>query len=147
MVRSPRLAKRLQTHLTYSHQSAEGQGAVTGGLTDFSPPDAGLFFLDHDQRNTLATGAMTELPWRSWASFNISYGSGFLNGNGPDHLPGHYGLDVAAGKSFGESWAVKISATNLTNQRYFVDLSNTFGGSHFSDPRQVSAQLRYRFHY
>ncbi len=49
-VRAPKLFKKLDVHLVYSHQSAEGSGAVTGGLTDFTPPDAGFFFLDHDQR-------------------------------------------------------------------------------------------------
>ncbi len=55
-VNSPRIAGRAQFHAAYSHQYAEGAGGVTGGLTDFEPPDEGYFFLDHDQRNTLSTG-------------------------------------------------------------------------------------------
>jgi len=51
---SPRIAGRAQFHAVYSHQYAEGAGGVTGGLTDFEPPDEGYFFLDHDQRNTLS---------------------------------------------------------------------------------------------
>ncbi|MGH9561755.1 MAG: TonB-dependent receptor plug domain-containing protein, partial [Terracidiphilus sp.] len=51
-VRSPRLWNRGQVHLAYSNQSAEGRGAISGGLTDFSPPAEGYFYLDHDQRNT-----------------------------------------------------------------------------------------------
>jgi outer membrane receptor protein involved in Fe transport len=146
-VRAPRIFGKVDFHLAYSHQTTEGQGGVTGGLTDFSPTNEGLFFLDHDQRHTLSTGFTSELPMRSWFSSNVSYGSGFLNGDGPDHLPAYYTLDLALGKSFGENVALKLSATNVTNQRYFIDLSNTFGGSHFSDPRQFSLQLRYRFHY
>jgi outer membrane receptor protein involved in Fe transport len=146
-VRAPRLFKKLNVHLVYSHQSAEGSGAVTGGLTDFTPPDAGFFFLDHDQRNTLSTGFSATLPHNSWISGNVGYGSGFLNGDGPDHLPGYAIVDLAVGKSFGEKWAVKLSGTNLANKHYFLDFSNTFGGSHFGDPRMVSAQLRYRFHF
>src|SRR5258708_6264241 len=38
-VRAPRLFKKMDVHLAYSHQSAEGSGRVTGGVTDFSPPD------------------------------------------------------------------------------------------------------------
>jgi outer membrane receptor protein involved in Fe transport len=146
-VRSPRMFNRLDAHLAYSHQSIEGSGAVTGGLTNFSPPDAGFFFLDHDQRNTLSTGLTAALPMRSWIGTNFTYGSGFLNGNGPDHLPSYRTVDVSVGKSFGESWSAKVSALNLTNKRYFIDLSNTFGGSHFANPREISVQLRYRFHY
>ena len=146
-LRAPRLFKKLDVHMVYSHQTAEGSGAVTGGLTDFTPPEAGPFFLDHDQRNTLSTGASLSLPHSSWVSGTVSYGSGFLNGDGPDHLPAYSTVDLALGKSFGESWSVKLTGTNLANQHYFVDFSNTFGGSHFGEPRMISAQLRYRFHY
>ena len=51
-VRSPRIWNRGQVHLAYSNQVAEGRGAITGGLTDFSSRDEGYFFLDRDQRNT-----------------------------------------------------------------------------------------------
>jgi len=146
-VRAPSLFKKVDFHLAYSHQSAEGSGARTGGLTDFSPPAAGFFFLDHDQRNTLSTGFTAKLPWRSWISGNVTYGSGFLNGNGPGHLPAYTTVDLALGRTFGENWAIKLTGTNLANKHYFVDLSNTFGGSHFGDPRMVSLQVRYRFHY
>ena len=146
-LRSPRVFNRLDFHLAYSHQSAEGTGGVTGGLTDFSPPDEGFFFLDHDQRNTLSAGLTANMKWRSWLAANLTYGSGFLNGNGPDHLPSYHTVDLSLGKSFGESWSAKVSALNLTNKRYFIDLSNTFGGSHFANPREISLQVRYRFHY
>jgi len=146
-LRSPQLFHRVDVHLAYSHQSVEGTGSVTGGLTDFSPPPDGFFFLDHDQRHTLSTGFSARMPWKSWLSGNFTYGSGFVNGDGPEHLPSYRTVDLAIGKSFGENWSVKLTGTNLTNKRYFIDLSNTFGGSHFGDPRQISAQLRYRFHY
>ena len=134
-------------HLAYSHQTVEGSGGVTGGLTDFSPPGDSLFFLDHDQRDSLSAGFRTGLPWHSWFSGNFIYGSGFLNGDGPDHLPSYRTFDVSVGKSFGENWSAKVTALNVTNKRYFIDLSNTFGGSHFADPRQISVQVRYRFHF
>ena len=147
MVRSPKLFKRMDVHLAYSHQSVEGSGGVSGVFTDFSPPANGFFFLDHDQRNTLSTGLTSTLPWKMWISGNLTYGSGFLNGDGPDHLPSYRLLDLAAGKSFGENWSAKLSATNITNKQYFIDLSNTFGGSHFGEPRMISLQVKYKFHY
>jgi len=146
-VRSPKLLKKIDLHLAYSHQSVEGSGGVTGGLTDFAPPDAGFFFLDHDQRHTLSTGFTALLSHKSWLSGNVSAGSGFLDGDGPGHLPAYATLDLAVGHSFGENWSAKLTATNLTDNRYFIDRSNTFGGSHVSDPRMVSVQLRYKFHY
>src|SRR5207249_2210537 len=56
--RSPLLFGRGRFHLAYSRQKIKGQGAVTGGLTDFTPP-ADFFLLDHVWRHTLrrtATG-------------------------------------------------------------------------------------------
>jgi len=37
-LRSPRLFGRASTRLVYSHQFVEAQGGVSGGLTDFEPP-------------------------------------------------------------------------------------------------------------
>lgn len=146
-VRSPKISGRASVHLAYSRQSVEGAGAITGGLTDFAPPATEAFYLDHDQRDTLSTGVDTVLPWRAWASANVSYGSGFLDGDGPAHLPAYATLDVALGKAFGESWSGRFTATNVTGHRHYIDLSNTFGGSHANDPRMFTVQVVYRFHY
>lgn len=146
-VRSPLLLRHYHVHLVYSNQRTQGVGAVTGGLTDFTPPENGNFFLDHDQRNSFSAGFEGDLPWQSFGSLAINYGSGFLNGDGPGHLPNYYTLDVSLGKNFGENFTVRFSATNLTDQRYMLDTSNTFGGSHFADPRVLAVQLHYRFHY
>jgi outer membrane receptor protein involved in Fe transport len=146
-VRSPKLFRKIDLHLAYSHQTIEGSGGVTGGLTDFAPPAEGFFFLDHDQRQTLSTGFTAALPHKSWLSGNVSAGSGFLDGDGPGHLPAYATVDLSVGHSFGENWSAKLTATNLADNRYFIDHSNSFGGSHVSDPRMVSVQLRYKFHY
>ncbi len=146
-VRSPKLYGRAQIHLAYSHQFAEGRGAVTGGLTNFFSPGQGYFFLDHDQRNTLSSVLSITLPRRSWATTSLSYGSGFLNDNGPAHLPSHITVDLSLGKSFGENWSAQLTTLNLSDRRYFLDSSNAFGGTHYTYPRQLSVELRYRFHY
>ena len=144
---SPRIAGRAQFHAVYSHQYAEGAGGVTGGLTNFTPPDEGYFFLDHDQRNTLSAGLNLALPRRMWADFNANYGSGFVNGAGPQHLSSHETFDLSLGKSFGEDWDVRLTGLNLSNHRYLLDNSNTFGGTHFVNPREISVQVKYRFHF
>lgn len=146
-VRSPQLFHRARVHAAFAHAYAEGRGGVTGGLTDFSPPEGGIFFLDHDQRDTLSTGFDINLPRETWMSSNLSFGSGFLNGNGPAHLGSHATFDFSAGKSFGEKVSAQLSVLNLTNNRYLLDNSNTFGGTHFNYPRQIFVTLRYRFHY
>jgi len=150
-LRSPRFAHRAQVHLAYSNQIAEGSGTITGGLTDFSfSPD--LSPLDHDQRNTLSVGGDVSLPWRSWASTNVNYGSGFHNGfpGQPypgDYLPAHTTFDLSVGKEFGERFSASLSALNVANRRVELDNSNTFGGFHWNYPREIFFELRYRFHY
>lgn len=145
--RSPRLIRSVQLHLAYSRQYAQARGAVTGGLTSFSPPGPSYFFLDHDQRNTVSGVCSVQLPRRTWVAGHISYGSGFLEGNGPAHMPSHTTFDLSLGKSFGESWSLRLEALNVANRRYLLDSSNTFGGTHYVDPRKVAATLRYRFKY
>jgi outer membrane receptor protein involved in Fe transport len=145
--RSPRIAQKLQVYFTCSHQFVEGAGAVTGGLTDFTPPDGGFFLLDHDQRDTVGAGFHASLPWRTFASGNLSYGSGFLDEDGPNHLPSHTEFALSLGKSFGERFSLFFTAQNISNSRYLIDNSNTFGGTHWNYPRQLTGELRYRFHY
>jgi outer membrane receptor protein involved in Fe transport len=144
---SPRVAARAQWHLAYSHQYAQGFGGVTGGLTDFAPPENAYYFLDHDQRDTLSTGINVGLPHSSWASLDFSYGSGFVDGDGPAHLPSHSSYDVSLGKTFREKFTLRVTALNLANSRYLLDNSNTFGGTHLVNPRMVAVQVKYRFHY
>lgn len=142
---SPRLFNRAELSVSYSNQIAQGQGPITGGLLAYAP--VGYFYLDHDQRNTLNTVLTTTLPAQAWASLVYSYGSGFLNGDGPAHLPPHSVLNFSLGKSFGESFDASLDVTNITNAQFLLDNSNTFGGTHWEYPRQVYVQLRYRFHY
>ena len=157
-LRSPRIARIAQLHLAYSNQIAEQRGAITGGLicAPVSSPqcDAGFDYspLDHDQRNTLSAGVSARLPHAITASADVSYGSGFVNG-APDsatpypsaYLPAHISVDLALGKTFTENLSGSITATNIANRRMLLDNSLTFGGFHFNDPRQIYAELRYRF--
>jgi hypothetical protein len=160
-LRSPNLWHRGQFHLAYANQIAQATSPITGGLIcppgstpqtcalDISP---GLSPVDHDQRNTLNFGYNTSLPWRSYASTNIYYGSGFTNGlpgvqYPGNYLPGHTTFDLALGKDFAERYTVSVTALNVANRRVQLDNSLTFGGFHWNDPRQIYAEFRYRFHY
>jgi outer membrane receptor protein involved in Fe transport len=147
-VRSPRFWSIGQAHVTYSNQTADGYGAINGGLTDFSPP-AGFFALDHDQRNTANVGIEANLPRKAFVSANVYIGSGYSNGSGvpPSHLPGHAELNLSAGKAFGDNLSISVTALNVTNRHLLVDNSLTFGGFHWNDPRQLYAQIDYKFGY
>jgi outer membrane receptor protein involved in Fe transport len=145
---SPHFA-RAQFHLVYSHAHAEWSSTVTGGLIGGDACDT-LCSLDHDQRDTLSAGLDLKLPRKVSANFDVNYGSGFLNGNGftaPSHLPAHATLDVAVAKSFGEKVTLRLTGLNLSDNHYLLDNSNTFGGTHYVNPRTFSGQLAYRFRY
>jgi hypothetical protein len=160
-VRSPELGKLGRFHLAYSNQIAEQRGNITGGLicAPAGSPDCDAGFdyspVDHDQRHTLNTGFTAHLPLRSWFSTNVYYGSGFSNGLAGEptspyqgnYLPAHTTFDVAAGTEMGENWKASVNVGNVTNHRVLEDNSLTIGGFHFNDPRLVSGEVRYRFHF
>ena len=157
-LRSPRLAHRGQVHLAYSNQVALQGGAVNGGLTDFvtnicdPAPVTSLCPLDHDQRNTLNIGGEMALPWRLQASTNVYYGSGFSNAfegqpYSGDHLPPHTTFDLSLSREFRERVSASLSLLNVANRRVELDNSQTFGGFHWNNPREVFVELRYRFRY
>ena len=146
-LRSPKLFNRLQWHYALSVMSAQGRGAITGGLTDFAPPANDYFYLDHDQRVTLNTGFEATLPRRFWVSAMVLYGSGFLRGDGPDHLSPHTTADVAVGKDVSDNLALRLTVTNIGNAQYLTGFANSFAGTHYQNPREVGFQVRYKFHY
>jgi outer membrane receptor protein involved in Fe transport len=145
-IRSPHAWRRGELHLAYSHQRADGIGGISGGLTDFGD-ETGTFPLDHDQRNTLSAGFATTLAHGLFCAANAYYGSGFPNGDSGVYLPAHTTVDVMGGKSFGRRLSASVNVLNAGNRHLLVDNSLTFGGTHFNNPREVYAELRYRFHY
>ena len=82
------------------------------------------------------------------------YGSGFVNGN-PDpatpypngYLPQHTTFDLTLGHTFTENISAGVTAINAANRHVLLDNSLTFGGFHFNDPREIYAELKYRFHF
>ncbi|HTZ59124.1 MAG TPA: carboxypeptidase regulatory-like domain-containing protein [Acidobacteriaceae bacterium] len=160
---SPDVFHHGQFHLAYANQIAQATSPITGGLicplpvTSACPLDIppGLSPVDHDQRNTLNVGFNSSLPWQSFASANVYYGSGFTNGlvGTPqqqypgNYLPGHTTLDLAIGKTFAEKFTVSANSINVANRRVQLDNSLTFGGFHWNDPRQIYGEVRYRFNY
>ena len=158
-LRSPNIHRYGQFHLAYSNQFAQATSPITGGLIcpvsmpicpAYPPPGFGP--VDHDQRNTLNLGFNATLPWQTYASTNVYYGSGFHNAfpGQPypgEYLPGHATFDLSVGKSFREKYSLSVTALNVANRRTELDNSLTFGGFHWNEPRQIYVEFRYRFHY
>jgi outer membrane receptor protein involved in Fe transport len=159
---SPRIANRLRFSLIYARMRAEGWGGITGGLSE-DVDSSGRFFLDHDQRHTMTLGSFLSLPRDSYIFGELHYGSGFPDlgdeegGHHDDsdgaeqtkatHLPGHVRLDLGIGKRFGKNWSVTVNVLNVTNGSYLLDNSPLLGGTHWVEPRQIWAEVRYKFHY
>ena len=143
---SPQLGGIASWHLAYSHQHSDWSGGATGGLVNDAACD-GYCSLDHDQRDTVSTGVNLKFPWKLWSACSVNYGSGFLDGEGPGHLRPHTTVDLSIAKAFGENWNLRFSALNVGNNHYMLDNSNTFGGTHFANPRELAFQLKYRFRF
>jgi hypothetical protein len=150
-VRTPELMHKFRFHLPFSNMMAEYRGAPDGGLIEPVPTACltGYCYLDHDQRNTLKTGFDVHLPYHTFFSNNVLYGSGVVTGNGNTgaHCPGHTTADAELGKSFGAKEGVKLglSVVNLTNSRYALSSHNLFAGTHENNPRAIIGSVRYHF--
>ena len=83
-------------------------------------------------RYTLDVGFYASLPWHSYGSANVYYGSGFTNGDPNetypgDYLPQHATVDAPIGKNFGERTTLSLTGVNIANTRVLIDNSVTFG--------------------
>jgi outer membrane receptor for ferrienterochelin and colicin len=147
-LKSPLLFNRFRVHYAASYETAQGRGRLTGGLLEGAAiPTNEFFFLDHDQRITVTAGSELNLPDRFWLSDTAIFGSGFLKGVGPEHMPHHTTFDLAVGKDISENWSARLSATNVTNKLFLTGIENSFAGTHYYAPREITAQVKYRFHY
>jgi outer membrane receptor for ferrienterochelin and colicin len=147
-LRSPRVWKSVQVHAAYSFQHADARGAVSGGLTDFEPPEAnGYFPLDHDQRHTLSAGFTAAAPDAIEIGGTVYYGSGFPDEDSGTYLPAHTTVDLSIGRTFRKTLTLTLNALNVANAHVLIDNSLTFGGTHYNNPRELYVEARYRFHY
>ena len=157
-MRSPRMWRGGEAHVAYSNQVAKQRGAITGGLVCYpvssAECSADMVYtpLDHDQRNTLSVGYSTPMLAGVSTSVDVYYGSGFHSGSPNaqypgEYLPQHTAVNLSVNRSFGKKTTVSVTALNVANERALLDNSLTFGGFHYSDPRQVYGQIRFRFSY
>ena len=112
--------------------SARDSGPITGGLIEYAPTS--YFYLDHDQRNGFSAVLSLKLPRRFWATPSVNFGSGFVNGDGPAHLPPHTTADLALGKDFGENWSFSLNGTNVLNSRYLHGYQQHLRGHPHREP-------------
>ena len=146
-LRSPKIFGRLTWHYALSIMSAQGRGAITGGLTDFAPPGNEYFYLDHDQRVTFNTGFELLLPRRFWLPAMLPYGSGFLLRECPDHLSPHTTETSPPARTSRRTWSLRVTVINIANAAFLTGFANSFAGTHYQNPREIAAQVRYKFKY
>ena len=100
-------------------------------------------------------GFDANLPWQSFVSSNVYYGSGIHNGlRHPDAqlspMPtsrAHTDRSFARKGISAKSYSVAVNALNIANRHVLIDNSLTFGGFHYNDPREIYVEFRYKFHY
>jgi hypothetical protein len=51
------------------------------------------------------------------------------------------------GKDFSKSVTVRVTALNVTNELFLTGIDNSFAGTHYTNPREVTAQVKWKFHY
>src|SRR4029079_4514060 len=107
------------------------------------PEDNSYFSLDHDQRVTFLPGFEVDLPGGTWVAGTVTHGSGVPHGDGPKHLPRHTSADVSFGKDFGKRLGLRATALNVTNAVFLTGLNNSFAGTHYTSPREVTVQIRW----
>ena len=54
---------------------------------------------------------------------------------------------IASASIFGDVRGVAVNPQQRAISGAKVDNSNTFGGTHYVDPREISVEVRWRFHY
>ena len=147
-VNSPRIAGRANFHLAYSHQYAAG---VRRGQrrSDRLHSARGFVLLPRSRPAEYALHGLQPCRFRGrWAATSMWLTDrDFWMQTVRQHLPSHTTYDLALQGSFGENWSVRLTALNLGNSRYLLDNSNTFGGTHYVNPRELSVQVKYRFHF
>ena len=126
-LRSPELWGHVQWRIAYANAVGKGLGPITGGLIEYAPTS--YFYLDHDQRNGFSTVLSLKLPRGFWATPGVNFGSGFVNGDGPAHLPPHTTADLALGKDLGEQWSFSLNGTNVLNTRYLAGYQQYLWGN------------------
>ena len=153
-IRSPLIARRLRIHAAFADMTAQYRGQPLGGLLEGAgEPDDGTdctmayCYLDHDQRVNLTAGFQVRMPWQMNLTGNMVYGSGVLAADGPGHLPSHTTGDLYISKSFAERWQLGVTVLNVSNSRFPFDISSSFAGSHFNNPREIYVSMRYHFHF
>ena len=154
-IRSPLVARRLRFHAAFADMTAQYRGQPLGGLLEGAgEPDDGTdctkayCYLDHDQRVNVTAGFQVGMPWQMNLSGNMVYGSGVLLADGPNHLPSHTTGDAYLSKSFAEGrFQLGLTVLNISNSRFPFDISSSFAGNHFNNPREIYGSVRYHFHF
>ena len=62
-------------------------------------------------------------------------------------MPAHTTLDLALGRDFGDKLSLRMAGLNITNELFLTGIENSLAGTHYANPRELSVQLRYKFHY
>ena len=156
-IRSPRLWHFGRAHLSYSNQIAQQIGGITGGLPAGSYCHRPLLRPLRLYRRSTTTSA-TPSTSASTATCPTASAAPSTSTTAPASpmdtrtaiallrpLPASHTTDLSLWQVLRRALYRLHHALNVANARVLLDNSLTFGGFHYNDPRQLYAELRYRF--
>jgi len=163
---------RFSGFISYSNQTGEGRGPITGGLFLGSETqglsDASKFPVSQDQRNTARARLRFQAMEKLWFAAAAEYGSGLpVDLNGPinpaaydpavlsrvnfvaERVRPNFSLDASAGATLlhkeGKDISVEVEGHNLTNRVNVINFASLFSGTAIAPPASVSARLKVGF--
>ena len=92
---SPRIAGRAQFHAAILTSTRRALAASPEGSPISNLRTKAISFSIMTSAILFPPGVNLSLPWRVWTDFNANYGSGFVDGEGPEHLPSHETFDLS----------------------------------------------------
>ena len=141
------LARGGRTYLSVVHQVSVNSGCETQLLAPCFGQPTGYTPADHEQRYSVAGGALLKDKRGGWFSIDGEYGSGLSSDAcDPDSplckMTPHTIFDVEKGVAIAPKTALTFDIQNVLNDRYYVTLLNA-QGNHYAPPRTFSMGVRF----
>jgi TonB dependent receptor/Carboxypeptidase regulatory-like domain len=148
VVYSEPLPRGGRAYASFTHENSVNSGCETQLLAPCFGQPTGYTPADHEQRYSVAGGALLRDRRGGWFSIDSEYGSGLSSDICPDDTPGfckatpHTIFNVEKGIAVAPKTALTFNIQNLLNDRYYVTLLNA-QGNHYAPPRTFSMGVRF----
>lgn len=138
-----------RAYFSIAHVVSLNSGCETQLLAPCFGQPEGFTPADHEQRYSVASGALFNDRRGGWFSADAEYGSGLSSAACPPGTPGyckqtpHTTFNAQRGIAMSARTAIVLDVQNVLNDRYFVTLLNA-QGNHYAPPRSLSLGIRFQ---